>query len=36
MKYGLSFESVLGIIILQKCFFDFGGLTYGLKKIYHN
>ena len=34
MKYGLSFELILGIIILQKCFSDFGGLTYGLKKIY--
>ena len=30
MKYRLSFELILGIIILQKCFSDFGGLTYGL------
>ena len=34
MKYRLSFKLILGIIMLQKCFSDFGGLTYGLKKIY--
>lgn len=33
MKYRLSFKLILGIIMLQKCFSDFGGLTYGLKKI---